>query len=80
MAHAIREQAGLRQIRALLAIRGPFMNLDRIDCPAVIVGGRLDRRTTPEAHRRLAEEIPGSKLTIIDGAAHFTLIESRRSG
>ncbi len=75
MAHAVGEKAGLRQMRALLAIRAPFTNLDRIDCPTVIIGGRDDHRTTPEAHRQLAAEIPESKLAIIDGAAHFTPIE-----
>ncbi len=75
MAHAVGERAGLRQMRALLAISAPFANLHRIDCPTVIIGGRDDHRTTPEAHRRLAQEIPGSKLAVINGAAHFTLIE-----
>lgn len=75
MARAVGEEAGLRQMRALLAIRGAFSNLDQINCPTVIVGGREDRRTTPEAHRQLAEEIPGSRLVMIDGAAHFTPIE-----
>jgi len=75
MAHAVGQQAGVRQMRALLAIRNPFVNLDRIDCPTLIIGGRDDRRTTPEAHRRLAGEIPGSKLEILDDSAHFTPIE-----
>jgi pimeloyl-ACP methyl ester carboxylesterase len=78
MAHRVGEQAGLRQMRALLAIRGAFMNLHSIDCPTVVIAGRHDRRTTPEAHQRLAEEIPGSRLAIIDGAAHFTPIEQPR--
>ena len=75
MAHAVGKEAGLRQMRALLAIRAPFTNLNGIDCPTVIIGGRDDQRTTPEAHRQLAEEIRGSKLAIVDGAAHFTPIE-----
>jgi pimeloyl-ACP methyl ester carboxylesterase len=75
MARAVGEEAGLRQMRALLGIRNAFSNLDQIDCPTVIIGGRDDRRTTPEAHRQLAEGIQGSKLAIIDGAAHFTPLE-----
>jgi len=78
MAQAVGEQAGLRQMRALLAIATPFSYLDRIDCPTVIIGGRDDHRTTPEAHRQLAKEIPGADLAIIDGAAHFTPIEQPR--
>lgn len=78
MAQVVGQEAGLRQMRALLAIGTPFSHLDRIDCPTVIIGGRNDLRTTPEAHRQLAKEIPGSDLAIIDGAAHFTPIEQAR--
>ena len=75
MARAVGPRAGIRQMEALLAIRGPFVDLDQIRCPTVIIGGREDRRTTPEAHQELAREIPGSEIRIIDGAAHFTPIE-----
>jgi pimeloyl-ACP methyl ester carboxylesterase len=75
MAHAIGEQAGLRQMRALLAMAGPFTELERIQCPTLVVGGREDRRTTPEAHQELSSAIPGSELVLINGAAHFTPIE-----
>jgi pimeloyl-ACP methyl ester carboxylesterase len=75
MARAVGQQAGLRQMRALLAIPNAFSTPGQIDCPTVIIGGRDDRRTTPKAHRQLAEEIPGSRLVMIDGAAHFTPIE-----
>lgn len=45
-----------------------------IRCPALILGGREDHRTTPEAHRLLNQEMSGSKLTIIEEAGHFALI------
>jgi pimeloyl-ACP methyl ester carboxylesterase len=75
MAHTVGPVAGLRQMRALLAITSPFVNLDQIECPTIIIGGREDRRTTPGAHEPLAKEIPGSTLVIIDNAAHFTPLE-----
>jgi pimeloyl-ACP methyl ester carboxylesterase len=75
MARTVGEQAGLRQMRALLAIAGPFTELKRIQCPTLVVGGREDRRTTPEAHRQLSSAIPGSELLLIEGAAHFTPLE-----
>jgi pimeloyl-ACP methyl ester carboxylesterase len=75
MAKAVGQDAGLRQMRALLAIKAPFRNLDQISCPTVLVGGRNDRRTTPAAHHVLAEEIPGSQLVIVNDAAHFTPLE-----
>jgi pimeloyl-ACP methyl ester carboxylesterase len=75
MAHAVGQDAGLRQMRALLAIEGPFSSISQIRCSTVIVGGRDDHRTTPAAHEALANEIPGSELVIIDDAAHFTPLE-----
>jgi pimeloyl-ACP methyl ester carboxylesterase len=75
MAHAIGKDAGLRQMQALLAIRTPFAGLDQIRCPTLIVGGREDQRTTPEAHELLKQEIPGSELVLIDPAGHFTPVE-----
>jgi pimeloyl-ACP methyl ester carboxylesterase len=75
MAKAVGQDAGLRQMQALLAIEGPFRNLGQIHCPTLIVGGRDDHRTTPAAHEALAQEIPGSELVFIDDAAHFTPLE-----
>lgn len=75
MARAVGQDAGLRQMRALLAIKAPFRNLYQIRCPTVLVGGREDRRTTPAAHHVLASEIPGSQLVIINDAGHFTPLE-----
>ena len=75
MAHAVGQEAGLRQMRALLAIPGPFTKLDHIRCPTVIIGGREDHRTTLAAHEVLAQEIPGSRLVVIDRSAHFTTLE-----
>jgi pimeloyl-ACP methyl ester carboxylesterase len=75
MAKAVGQDAGVRQMQALLGIEGPFQNLDHIHCPTVIVGGRDDHRTTPAAHEALAQDISGSELVIIDDAAHFTPLE-----
>jgi pimeloyl-ACP methyl ester carboxylesterase len=78
MAHTVGQEAALRQMQALLAIREPFRNLDRILCPTVIIGGAEDHRTTWEAHELLAREIPGSKLVKIEDSAHFTTLEQPR--
>jgi len=78
MAYSVGKEAGLRQMRALLAITNSFSNLDQIHCPTLILGGREDRRTTPEAHQLLNQEIPGSELLIIEDAGHFTPIEQPR--
>jgi pimeloyl-ACP methyl ester carboxylesterase len=75
MAHSVGQEAGLRQMRALLALTDPFRNLDRIHCTTVIIGGAEDHRTTFEAHELLAREIPNSTLVKIENSAHFTTLE-----
>jgi pimeloyl-ACP methyl ester carboxylesterase len=75
MAHSVGQEAGLRQMRALLALTEPFHNLERIHCPTIIIGGAEDHRTTFEAHELLAREIPNSALVKIENSAHFTTLE-----
>jgi len=75
MAHTVGQEAGLRQMRALLAVTAPFRNLDRIHCSTIIIGGAEDHRTTWEAHEQLAREIPHSKLVKVEDSAHFTTLE-----
>ena len=79
MAHNVGREAGLRQMRALLALSEPFHNLDRIHCPTVIIGGAEDHRTTWEAHELLAHEIPNAALIKIENSAHFTTLEQPAS-
>lgn len=75
MAHAVGVQAGLRQMKALLAITKPFTGLEQISRPVLIVGGEEDHRIAPTDHQLLAQEIPGAELVIIKDAGHFTPIE-----
>jgi pimeloyl-ACP methyl ester carboxylesterase len=75
MARGVGKEAGLRQMRALLAIPGEITKLGEIRCRTVIIGGREDRRTTPAAHEELAREIPGAELVMVEDAAHFTPLE-----
>jgi len=75
VAHSVGQEAGLRQMRAMLGLRAPFRNLDRIRCRTFIIGGAEDHRTTYEAHQILSQEIVGSELVKIDRSAHFTTLE-----
>jgi pimeloyl-ACP methyl ester carboxylesterase len=75
MAAEVGSEAGIRQMRALLALDAPFSGLNEIHCPTIVIGGEEDRRTTPEAHQLLAQEIPDSHLFMVKNAAHFTLLE-----
>jgi pimeloyl-ACP methyl ester carboxylesterase len=76
MAHAVGAKAGLRQMRALLAVTDPYPNLGKIRCPTILIGGRDDHRTTPSAHERLAAEIPAAILTLVEDSGHFTPLEA----
>lgn len=50
-------------------------SLAEIDVPTLLVGGSEDIATPPEAMESLHRSIPGSRLTIIEGAAHLSNID-----
>jgi pimeloyl-ACP methyl ester carboxylesterase len=79
MAHTVGQEAGLRQMRALLGVHSPFRNLDRIRCRTFIIGGAEDHRTTYEAHQILSQEISGSELVRVEDSAHFTTLEQPKA-
>jgi 3-oxoadipate enol-lactonase len=51
------------------------IELEKIAVPTHIVVGDEDRLTPPEMSRRMAERIPGARLTLIEGAGHLSNIE-----
>jgi len=50
-------------------------NLGQITVPTLVVVGSLDRLTPPALARDIADQIPGARLEIIDGAGHLSNIE-----
>jgi 3-oxoadipate enol-lactonase len=50
-------------------------SLPRIAAPTLVIAGRHDTGTTPEAARAIAEAIPGAELTLLD-AAHLSNVEA----
>lgn len=75
MAHRVGAEAGVRQMKALLAITNSDANLGSISCPTLVIAGGEDGRTTPAVQRMLANEIHGSRLAIIENSGHFTPME-----
>jgi pimeloyl-ACP methyl ester carboxylesterase len=65
----------VRQMRALLAYSGFSGDLGAIVCPTLLICGEQDERTPVAVHELMAEQIPGSELTVIEGAGHFTPLE-----
>ena len=49
--------------------------LREIACPILVMVGREDAGTSPAMAREIHEHAPGSRLVIIDGAAHLSNIE-----
>lgn len=49
--------------------------LGRIGSPTLLVGGTEDISTPPETMRALHRAVPGSRLRMIDGAAHLSNID-----
>ena len=52
-------------------------DLGRVRKPTLVVVGELDRTTTPRAARVLHEGIAGSKLVVVPGVGHMSLVEAQ---
>ena len=50
--------------------------LGQIGCPTLVLVGRLDRISTPEEMRAIADAIPGARLVIIGEAGHVSPMEN----
>jgi pimeloyl-ACP methyl ester carboxylesterase len=50
--------------------------LGQIDCPTLVLVGRLDRISTPEEMREIADAIPGARLVPIGEAGHMSPMEN----
>lgn len=50
-------------------------SIEAIRCPTLVVGSDQDISTPPEESTWLHEHIPGSRLRILEGAAHLSIVE-----
>ena len=50
-------------------------DLAGITARTLVIAGAGDRATPPEHGRRIADEIPGARLEVVDGAAHLGNVE-----
>jgi 3-oxoadipate enol-lactonase len=59
-----------------VATRGDLTSrLREIHAPTLVLAGTLDRATPLERSRRMAEQIPGAKLVILEGVGHLSTVE-----
>jgi 3-oxoadipate enol-lactonase len=60
------------EVLATTDLRG---DVGRIAVPTLVIGGSIDLATPPSDAQWLAEHIPGSRLHIIEGAAHLSNLD-----
>jgi pimeloyl-ACP methyl ester carboxylesterase len=53
--------------------------IEKVKCPALIACGREDRLTPLKYSEFLKSRIPGSRLEIIEGAAHMPMLENPKA-
>lgn len=52
--------------------------LGEIDIPALVIGGTSDRLTVCKASEDIAVELPRSRLELLDGCGHMSMLERHR--
>jgi 3-oxoadipate enol-lactonase len=52
--------------------------LPRVKAPTLVIGGKHDPATPPEANEYISKHIPGAKFTLLD-AAHLSNIEQPKA-
>lgn len=50
-------------------------DLNRINCPTLVICGTQDRLTPPKYSAYLHEQIPGAELFLVEGAGHMVMLE-----
>lgn len=71
----LEDKAFVRQADACLA-HDSLERLDRIRCPALVVGGEQDLLTPPHLQRELARGIRRARLVLLPGAGHLVAAEA----
>lgn len=64
-----------KQIKALVERPDATPLLKTFTCPVLVICGAQDEWSTPEQHKEMAAQIPGSELAIIEDAGHFVSVE-----
>ncbi len=78
----VRRQLAAEDVRAWASAWQAISGLDTlpelpgIGVPTLCVAGSEDQGSPPEAVRRMAEAIPGSRFEILDGAPHMMQLET----
>ena len=58
-----------------LYLRSPFLRLDEVRTPVLVLRGADDAASRPEDSHELARGLPNARLAHLDGCGHFPMIE-----
>jgi pimeloyl-ACP methyl ester carboxylesterase len=75
MAERVGRAAFLRQQTAILGRPDGVPDLSGIDCPTLVLCGRQDVLTPPDAHEEMAFHIPGATLVQVEACGHLSPLE-----
>ena len=65
-----------KEVRALLNRPDPRPVLPTITCPTLILAGAEDPLSTRQRNEDMAAQIPEAELVILDGCAHFPMLDA----
>lgn len=84
---ALRARFGSSDYRNAGVLRDTFIKVvnedlsaeaERVSCPSLIIVGSKDTETPPELSQRLHARIRNSKLHVLDGYDHYTILSTAR--
>ncbi|MFI1018836.1 alpha/beta fold hydrolase [Streptomyces sp. NPDC020965] len=56
-------------------LRSPFLDLDAVRAPLLVLSGEKDRAARPSDGRALAAGVPGARFELLAGCRHFPMVE-----
>jgi pimeloyl-ACP methyl ester carboxylesterase len=62
--------------QGIFSRQGVYDEIDRIQTPTLVLVGEQDQATTPDKAQRIADKIPGARLTTIPRSGHISPIEN----
>lgn len=68
----------VRKRQAALVRRDGYADLERIDCPSLVVACRQDRLRTFAETERMAQALPNSSFSILEDCGHMAPLEKPR--
>jgi len=75
MAGRIGMEAFIRQQTAIMHRPDGTGDLERIQCPTLVLCGREDALTPPDLHAKMADRIPGATFVAVEDAGHLSPLE-----